>query len=77
MKKVSIVTLGCKVNQVESENIAEELEKLGFKVEVLKCSKPKIKTDKELVVSLKQTTNSVILIVGDFLIDIEGKDGLV
>jgi len=55
----------------------EELEKLGFKVEVLKCSKPKIKTDKELVVSLKQTTNSVILIVGDFLIDIEGKDGLV
>ncbi|MBQ7917310.1 MAG: tRNA (N(6)-L-threonylcarbamoyladenosine(37)-C(2))-methylthiotransferase MtaB [Clostridia bacterium] len=32
MKKVSIVTLGCKVNQVESENIAEELEKLGYSV---------------------------------------------
>lgn len=32
MKSVSIVTLGCKVNQVESENIAEELEKLGYSV---------------------------------------------
>ncbi len=32
MNKVSIITLGCKVNQVESENIAEELEKEGFEV---------------------------------------------
>ncbi len=32
MKKVSIVTLGCKVNQVESEQIAEELEKYGYDV---------------------------------------------
>jgi len=32
MKKVSIVTLGCKVNQVESESIAEELESLGYSV---------------------------------------------
>lgn len=32
MKKVSIITLGCKVNQVESEQIGENLEKLGFSV---------------------------------------------
>lgn len=30
MKKVSIVTLGCKVNQYESEEIAERLEKDGY-----------------------------------------------
>ena len=28
MKKISIVTLGCKVNQYESEEIAEQLEQL-------------------------------------------------
>lgn len=32
MKKISIITLGCKVNQVESENIAESLEKYGYDV---------------------------------------------
>lgn len=32
MKKISIITLGCKVNQVESENIAENLEKYGYDV---------------------------------------------
>lgn len=32
MKTVSIITLGCKVNQVESEQIAEGLEKNGFNV---------------------------------------------
>ena len=32
MNKVSIITLGCKVNLVESEEIAEELEKNGFDV---------------------------------------------
>ncbi len=32
MKKVSIVTLGCKVNQVESEMVAEELDKKGYEV---------------------------------------------
>lgn len=32
MKKISIITLGCKVNQVESENIAEKLEKYGYDV---------------------------------------------
>lgn len=32
MKKISIITLGCKVNQVESENIAETLEKDGYNV---------------------------------------------
>ena len=30
MKKISIVTLGCKVNQYESEEIAERLEKDGY-----------------------------------------------
>ena len=32
MKTISIVTLGCKVNQVESEKMAETLESHGFKV---------------------------------------------
>ena len=32
MKSISIITLGCKVNQVESEEIAEKLEKDGYKV---------------------------------------------
>lgn len=32
MKKISIITLGCKVNQVESEQIAEELVKYGYTV---------------------------------------------
>lgn len=34
MKKVAIVTLGCKVNQYESENLAEELERIGYSVEM-------------------------------------------
>lgn len=32
MKNIAIITLGCKVNQVESEQIAEELEKYGYNV---------------------------------------------
>ena len=32
MKKISIITLGCKVNQVESEQIAELLEQDGYDV---------------------------------------------
>lgn len=32
MKKVSIITLGCKVNQVESEQIAEKLSTYGYDV---------------------------------------------
>ena len=32
MIKVSIITLGCKVNQVESEQIGDALENLGFSV---------------------------------------------
>ena len=32
MKKIAIVTLGCKVNQFESENLAEKLEQLGYDV---------------------------------------------
>ena len=32
MKKISIITLGCKVNQVESEQVAELLEQDGYDV---------------------------------------------
>lgn len=32
MKNISIVTLGCKVNQVESEKLAEKLESYGYNV---------------------------------------------
>lgn len=32
MKKISIITLGCKVNQVESEILAEKLESFGYDV---------------------------------------------
>ena len=32
MKKISIITLGCKVNQVESEDLAERLESDGYDV---------------------------------------------
>ena len=32
MKTISIITLGCKVNQYESDSIALALEKLGYKV---------------------------------------------
>lgn len=34
MKKISIITLGCKVNQVESELLAEQLENHGYVVEM-------------------------------------------
>ena len=32
MKKISIITLGCKVNQVESEDLAEQLYEAGYEV---------------------------------------------
>ena len=32
MKKISIITLGCKVNMVESEKIAEKLQSDGYDV---------------------------------------------
>lgn len=38
MKKVAIVTLGCKVNQFESESLAENLEQLGYDVCMELCS---------------------------------------
>ena len=34
MKTISVITLGCKVNQVESENIAEKLEKHDYNVKM-------------------------------------------
>lgn len=54
------------------------LEKQGFIVQVLKSSKPKIKTDSELVIVVKQIGDKqVLLVVGDFLINIGDNDGLV
>ncbi|MBQ5800640.1 MAG: tRNA (N(6)-L-threonylcarbamoyladenosine(37)-C(2))-methylthiotransferase MtaB, partial [Clostridia bacterium] len=32
MKKVGILTLGCRVNQYESDAIAERLEKKGYEI---------------------------------------------
>lgn len=56
----------------------EKLEKAGCSVSIIKNSMPKIRTDAELVVSVKDLgNNQVLLIVGDFLINVEGKDGLV
>lgn len=56
----------------------KELEKAGYSVNVVKNSLPKISTDAELVVSAKMLgEKQVLLIVGDFLINVEGKDGLV
>ena len=60
-------------------NIAcEKLEKSGYHVQIIKNSKPKISTDAELVVSVKKIDEKqVLLVVGDFLINVEGRDGLV
>ena len=52
------------------EKAKEELEKQGFFVKTKKCSLPKIKTDSELVVSLKRSQNTITLYVGDFLIGV-------
>lgn len=32
MKKVSIITLGCRVNQYESDGLAEKLAEMGFEI---------------------------------------------
>ena len=58
--------------------VKNDLEKLGYFVDVVKTSKPKIITDTELVikVELKQE-KQVLVIVGDFLINIEVKNELV
>ena len=47
----------------------KELTDLSYKVKTEKCSKPKIKTDSELVVNIKQNGNELLLLVGDFLIE--------
>lgn len=58
--------------------VKKELEAQGINVEVVKNSKPKIITDTELVVCAKVLEEKqVLLIVGDFLINLEVKDGLV
>ena len=49
----------------------------GLTYITIKNSKPKIKTDSELVVCIKQDADKFTIIVGDFLINIEGNDGLV
>ena len=65
--------IGRPINDVKSE-----LENQGVVVNVIKNSKPKIKTDYELVVSVKSVgDNKVDVIVGDFLVNIEDRDGLV
>lgn len=56
----------------------KKLEQAGYSVKILKNSKQKISTDAELVVQAKTLEEKqVLLIVGEFLINIEGKDGLV
>ena len=58
--------------------VVDHFEKNGYEVQVVKNSKPKIKTDSELVVSVKMIgEKQVLLVVGDFLINLEVKDGLV
>jgi len=59
-------------------NAVQQLEKLGLNVKVFKYSKPKIKTDYELVVKARMLSETEVeLIVGDFLINIEDRDELV
>ena len=57
------------------EKAKKELEDLGYNVEVIICSKPKIKTDSILVVAARKEGKNVQLVVGDFLIGVE--NGLV
>lgn len=60
------------------EKCVQELNNLGYNIEIIKSSKQKIKTDNELVVSVREVSdNEVIIVVGEFLINIEGRDGLV
>lgn len=54
--------------------VKKDLEELGYKVVVTKNSLTKIKTDYELVVSIRKLKEKELeLIVGDFLINIENK----
>ena len=53
--------------------VKSALEKDGYEVEIVVNSKPKIKTDSVLVVSLRQEGNKVTLIVGDFLIGVKNE----
>ena len=39
MLKIGIMTLGCRVNQYESQSISEELEKLGYKIREARMDK--------------------------------------
>ena len=56
----------------------KQLEDKGYNVQIQKSSKPKIKTDSELVVQVRMLGEKrVLLVVGDFLINVEGNYGLV
>ena len=56
----------------------KQLENKGYNVQIQKSSKPKIKTDSELVVQVRMLgEKQVLLVVGDFLINVEGNYGLV
>ena len=65
--------------QVEAYvNVLKQLEDKGYNVQIQKSSKPKIKTDSELVVQVRMLGEKrVLLVVGDFLINVEGNYGLV
>ena len=55
--------------------VKKKLEDQGYKVNVIKNSLSKIKTDYELVVSvIKKENRTIELIVGEFLINIEKYD---
>ena len=54
--------------------VKSKLEKEGFVVKVFKCSKPKIKTSDELVIKIEKSAgNELVIIAGDFLINIWGR----
>ena len=49
----------------------KNLEDKGFRVKVIKCSKPKIKTDSELITNVRLDNGEATLFVGDFLIEVK------
>ena len=52
--------------------VKEELEKIGYKVNVIKNSKMKIESDYELVIKINCVNDKEIdIITGEFLINIE------
>lgn len=51
--------------------LEEVLKQVGDKkVTIIKNSKPKIKTDSQLVVAVRESEGEITLIVGDFLLEV-------